>query len=399
MRRLLWVGDAVVATGFAKCTHKTLDVLRKDWDVHVLGLNYDGDPHEYPYDIYPAWVPGKDVWGTGRLALLLNHLRPDVCIVQNDPWNVPEYMKKTGNCPVVATMPVDGKNCRGGALNGLAHAIWWTEFGKHEAALGGYQGPSSVIPLGVDLQMYKSGGDGKRLRTELRKHRGVPEDAFIIGNVNRNQPRKRLDLSIRYFAKWVEQNKIEDAYLFLHVAPTGDQGYDVSQLAEYYGVSNKLIIVEPSIGHGVSEEALASAYQIFDLMITTTQGEGWGLTTMEGMASGVPQIVPDWSALGEWIPDDCAIKVPCTSTIVTPTGINVVGGIADEERFIEALQTMYVTATMANYKSEQCHENALALVAQDQFRWENIGQRFAEVLDGLRKPSMSMTSLELPKEE
>jgi glycosyltransferase involved in cell wall biosynthesis len=237
------------------------------------------------------------------------------------------------------------------------------------------------------------------LRTELRKHRGVPEDAFIIGNVNRNQPRKRLDLSIRYFAKWVEQNKVEDAYLFLHVAPTGDQGYDVSQLAEYYGISNKLIIVEPSIGHGVSEEALASAYQIFDLMITTTQGEGWGLTTMEGMASGVPQIVPDWSALGEWIPDDCAIKVPCTSTIVTPTGINVVGGIADEERFIEALQTMYVTATMANYKSEQCHENALALVAQDQFRWENIGQRFAEVLDGLRKPSMSMTSLELPKEE
>jgi len=40
--------------------------------------------------------------------------------------------------------------------------------------------------------------------------------------------------------------------------------------------------------------------------------------------------------------------------------------------------------------------NALALVAQDQFRWENIGQRFAEVLDGIRKPSMSMSALDCP---
>jgi D-inositol-3-phosphate glycosyltransferase len=131
-------------------------------------------------------------------------------------------------------------------------------------------------------------------------------------------------------------------------------------------------------------------------MITTTQGEGWGLTTMESMACGVPNIVPDWSALGEWVPDDCAIKVPCTSTIVTPTGINVVGGIPDESRFIEALQTMYGTVEMASETSEQCRDNALKLVAQDQFRWENIGQRFAEVLDGIRKPSMSMSALDCP---
>ena len=397
MKRLLWVGDAVVSTGFAKCTHKTLEMLRKDWDVHVLGMNYDGDPHEYPYDIYPAWQPGKDAWGISRMVHLLNYLRPDVCIVQNDPWNVPEYMKHAGNCPVVASMPVDGKNCKGAGVNGLAHAIFWTEFGRYEAANGGYLGRSSVIPLGVDLAMYKPSEDGKRLRGELRKHRGVPEDAFIVGNVNRNQPRKRLDLSIRYFAKWIEEHKIEDAYLFLHVAPTGDQGYDCAQLAEYYGISSKIIIVEPAIGPGVSEQALASAYTIFDLMISTTQGEGWGLTTMESMACGVPNIVPDWSALGEWIPDDCAVKVPCTSTIVTPTGINVVGGIPDEAEFVRALQRMYLNFQRDDLPLRDFYaKKAAELVAQDQFRWENIGQRFAEVLDGIRKPSMSMTALDFP---
>ncbi len=38
--KLLWVGDATVATGFAKVTHNVLDVLKEHWDVSVLGLNY-----------------------------------------------------------------------------------------------------------------------------------------------------------------------------------------------------------------------------------------------------------------------------------------------------------------------------------------------------------------------
>jgi D-inositol-3-phosphate glycosyltransferase len=408
VRKLLWVGDAAVSTGFAKATHQTLEVLRRTWDVHVIGLNYNGDPHAWPYPIYTCW-PGGDAFGVRRTAQLGTRLRPDVTVVQNDPWNVPEYLKAAGNCPVVASMPVDGKNCRGAGLNGLAHAIFWTQFGLDEARAGGYNGPASVVPLGVDLAMYAAKGEGEELRKQLRKKRGIPEDAFIIGNVNRNQPRKRLDLTIRYFARWIREYNVEDAYLFLHVAPTGDQGYDVDQLARYYGVSNRMIVVEPDIGQGVSEEALASAYQLFDVQVTTTQGEGWGLCTMEGMACGVPQIVPDWSALGEWIPDDCAIKVPCTSTLVTPNHINAVGGVPDENAFIEALQKMRrythpdsVEVTDVNGdKDYTCsrtlrdyyRDNALALVRQDRFRWENIGQRFADILDALPKQKVGLGDL------
>jgi glycosyltransferase involved in cell wall biosynthesis len=379
-RKLLWIGDADVASGFARCTHKVLDVLRETWEVHVLGLNYGGDPHDWPYPIYPC-MPGGDGFGVGRTASLVNGLKPDVVIVQNDPWNVPMYLKKIGNVPSIASMPVDGKNCRGNWLNGLTHAIFWTEFGRKEAQLGGYSGDSSVVPLGVDLEVYRRQYDP----LEARKMGRLPEythEAYIVGNVNRNQPRKRLDLTVAYFAEWVKAFDVRDAFLFLHVAPTGDQGYDVSQLMKYYGLSNRLILAEPEIGLGISESGLNMTYSCFDVQISTTQGEGWGLTHMEGMACRVPQIVPDWAALGEW-PGDTVVKVPCSEICVTPNHINAIGGIADRGEFIKALDLVYRDQNLRRSLAARGRE----LVVQPQFRWRAIGERFREVIDEALSPA------------
>lgn len=378
-RKILWIGDAAVATGFARCTHHTLKAFEGDWDIFVLGLNYRGDPHKYPYAIYPCW-PGGDTFGLGRTASLVTKLRPDVVVVQNDPWNVPEYLKRAGNVPVVATMPVDGKNCCGRKLNGLAGAIFWTEFGMTEARRGGYTGPSAIVPLGVDLDVYRP-----VTSVDARK-RFLPEalqNAFIVGNINRNQPRKRLDLTIEYFATWVKANAVKDAYLFLHVAPTGDQGYDVSQLMEYYGLSNRLILAEPDIGDGISEAALALTYSCFDVQVSTTQGEGWGLCTMEGMACGVPQIVPAWAALKEWAAG-ASRQVPCSTYAVTPNYVNVIGGISDRAPFVDALDELYRSSD----ERMRLSHAGMALVARPEYRWKHIAEQFRTVVEQALQPVM-----------
>lgn len=376
MRKLLWIGDAVVASGFAKVTHKILDVLKETWDVHVLALNYVGDPHKLPYPCYPCW-PGGDGFGVKRTSTLISGIRPDIVVIQNDPWNIGNYLKETGMTPVVATMPVDGKNCRAEALNGLRHAIWWTEFGKNEAIRGGYRGPSSVIPLGVDLNTFRPSPFSVE---STRREAGLPEevaDVFIVGNVNRNQPRKRLDLTIQYFAEWVKSFNVQDAYLFLHVAPTGDKGYDVRQLFGYYGLAKRLILSEPSIGFGVPEPILVKTYQSFDVQVNTGQGEGWGLTSLEGMACGIPQLLPDWSALGEWAKDH-ALMVPCSTQSVTPNNINVIGGLPDKDLFIKGLQKMYCPKCREGFAAK-----ALACASLPQYRWEAIGAQYNEVLEGV----------------
>jgi D-inositol-3-phosphate glycosyltransferase len=381
VRKLLWIGDAVCDSGFARCTHKTLETLRTTWDVRVVGINYRGDPHDYPYPIYPAYQlgGGRDLFGVSRVLEILAKFPADVVVLQNDPWNIPRYIRELDRMPkrpvVVGAIAVDGLNCMGAALNGLDHAIFWTAFAQQEAVKGGFFRSSGVVPLGVDLDVYAPGD-----RTAARDAIGLPEpirSGFIILNSNRNQPRKRIDLTIRYFADFFHNHcPAKDAYLYMHVCPTGDVGIDVDGFAKYYGLKGRVLLEQPGVYEGLSEADLALTYHAADMQMSTTQGEGWGLTTMEGMACGLPQVVPDWAALGEWA-RPAAYLVPCTSTAATIGGPNVVGGIPDEKFLVESLRLLYNDRGLRRRLSEQ----GLALVQQPQFRWEHIGARFAEEVE------------------
>ncbi|MFI5222670.1 MAG: glycosyltransferase family 4 protein [Nitrospirales bacterium] len=377
MKRLLWVGDAGVPSGFAKATHHILDTLRHHYVVTVLGVNYRGDPHEYPYEIF-ASAPGGDMFGVGRLIWMCDYVKPDVIVIQNDGWNIPHYIHQLQrfpeykNVPVVAIVAVDGKNFQSKWLTGVAHAIFWTQFALVEAREGGYTGPATVIPLGVDLMIYRP-MDQMEFRRKL-----LPvqmHDAFIIGNVNRNQPRKRWDLLVKYFALWLQTSKVRDAYLYLHTAPTGDTGTDVRQLASYYGCVDRIAVVTPETWYGPPDQNLAETYNTFDVNASTTQGEGFGLTTLESMACGVPQILPDWAALGDWA-RGAAWLVPCPTTDVGPPYVNVIGGVPDERSFVQALSRMYGDRSARQNNAQA----ALDRAREERFSWLVIGAAYLEVL-------------------
>lgn len=377
MKKLLWVGDAGIQSGFAKATHQILDTLRIHYAVTVLGLNYRGDPHEYSYPIFAA-APGGDLFGIGRLIWMCDYVKPDVIVIQNDGWNIQPYIRQLQrfeeykHIPVVTIVAVDGKNFCGKWLDGVTAAIFWTQFALNEAREGGFTGPAAVIPLGVDRTIYhpmdKVKIRQKRLPAQLH-------DAFIVGNVNRNQPRKRWDLMLKYFAEWITKDQIRNAYLFLHTAPTGDTGCNVRQLASYYGIADRLALVEPEVFYGLSEEDMAETYNCFDVNATTTQGEGFGLTTLESMACGVPQILPDWSGLGSWA-QGAAWMVPCTATAIGPPYVNVIGGIPDEKQFVQALRRHYVEVRVCENNRKAAFERA----TEARFHWSEIGIRYLDVL-------------------
>jgi D-inositol-3-phosphate glycosyltransferase len=381
-RRLLWIGDAGVSTGFARCTHEIVNSVREHFDVHILALGYDGDPHplQGQFPLYRA-SSASDGIGVGRTAELIGKLGPAIVVIQNDPWNIPHYLQRTGTAPVVGIIAVDGKNCRGSLLNGLQHAIFWTQFGETQARLGGYSGASTVIPLGVDLAIYRP-LDKAAVRETMNmptilKQRGLPEDTFIVGVVGRNQQRKRLDLTLEYFAHWINEYSVPDAALWIQQAPTGDRAYDLEQLGKYHRIIDRLILTAVAKDQqGVPEEVLVRVYNVFDAMISTTQGEGWGLPQMEGMACGVPQVVPKWAALEEWA--TAASLVRCSSTAATPAGINVLGGIPDRDEFCAALDRIYRSKKL---RAEMAADG-VELVNRREYRWDSIG---AATTDAIRR--------------
>lgn len=392
--RILWCGDAVASTGFSKCTHTVCDHLHSlGHEVHVLGLNHFGDPHIYPYPIYPCRQPfdhGHDGFGVTRLPILIDRLRPDVVILLNDPWNIPEYFRALhayfGDddipCPILAWLAVDAKNQNGKCLNELSHIITWTQFAADELIQGGYDKDISIVPLGVDTSLFyprdKQESRAKVLPTAIRP------DSYIIGVVGRNQPRKRLDLTLQYFAEWIHDYNIPDAYLYLHVAPTGESGFDIRNLARYYNLQGRVILSEPHIGYGESESSLPYLYSSFDLYWTTSQGEGWGLPCLEAMACGVPCLVPDWSGLGSqggWT-QGAVCYVPCTSIAISAPLNSLaytIGGIPDKSGCINRLDSLYRTPQAGRNLSEKGLRLAQSLT------WKSSAKKFVAVLESVMR--------------
>jgi glycosyltransferase involved in cell wall biosynthesis len=377
--RLLWIGDAGASTGFERSTRYICAELNKTFEVHVLGINYHGDPHGYPFKVWPC-MPGGDFMGIGRVKQLVEHLGPSVVILQNDPWHVQNYLQRIGNVPVIGYIAIDGKNAKGTELNGLAHAAFWTQFALDEARKGGYVGPASVIPLGVDLEIYKPVDKLEaRERTGVARaitRRGLSPDAFIIGVVGRNQWRKRLDLTMEYFAEWVHSRDITDALLWVHSAPSRNDAWDLVDMAKLFRVAERVAVPNiPESVEGTPEPIMARTIACFDALFTTTLGEGFGLPMFEAMACGVPVIAPDWSGLGELL-KDAACLVPCTSIAVHPDQTNTVGGIMDKRQGVEALDVMY----RDRVKLGRLRQAALERAHEDRFRWESAGAAFTDLV-------------------
>lgn len=370
-RRLLWIGDSPTTawTGFGRASFNIIKELLTRFDVHVLGTTFDGCPYDktvMPYDIYPM---SKGVTEVLRLV------QPDVVVAQHDPWHVQNWLRECGKIPVVGIMPIDGKNCRCDYLNELAMAVWWTKWSEQEARIGGYTGPSCVVPLGVDLDIFKP-VDKQVARTTV----GLPvdvHDKFIVGCIARNQPRKRLDLLVRHFAEWVKSRHVDDAYLYVQTAPTGESAYDVASLFRYEQLEKRMLLVTPAAYRTLPETTQAGVYNSLDVYFTTTQGEGWGLPVMEAMACGVPCVVPQWSALADWA-RDAAVFSPCgdiagTINSFAPTSgtkIAVLGGVPNKSDNVAALDVLYRDA---DYYAD-VRARSLALVNRPEFRWPAIGQ-------------------------
>jgi glycosyltransferase involved in cell wall biosynthesis len=402
-KKILFIGDSPdCPSGFGRATRELLSRVHPHYDVTVLGINHRGDPSDVPYPVYTA-AAGGDVFGIGRLMWMCGKVQPDAIVIQQDGWYIPYYVAtlrkrnrnheyehpQFANLPIIGSIAVDGKHFDGKWIEDLTAAVFWTQFAYDEAREGGFAGRGEIIRLGVDQEMfYPCDRDLAMERAQLTQFK----DKFIVGNVNRNQPRKRWDLTLRYFAKWIHEYNVRDAYLFLHTAPTGDQSINVESLAKYYGIHDRTIIYEPEVFYGKSDDQMRDLYNCFDVLMSTTQGEGMGLPAMEAMACSVPCILPDWSAFGDWAVGAAAL-VPCTSTALqtfSPT-VNVVGGVADEKAFVQALDTLYRDKS----HRELVGSLGMSRISDQTFRWDYIGQRWLELLDSIFTPPTPLIGEEI----
>lgn len=373
--KLLIVGDFVKHTGFARVNEAIAHHLRDRWDIAVLAINYKGDytPLQHRYRLYPAHL-GGDQCGVGRIADIIRVEQPDAILVVNDPWMAGEYIPELlgSRPPMVLYTPVDAASLRPvdvELLCGYTAVVAYTQFGRQQLEQAGLTMPIEIIPHGIDLETFYPVP-----QADARRLVGMPQDTFAVLVLDRNQPRKRLDIAFEAFAMFAE-GKPANVRLVYHGA-LKDAGWDIEDMARDLGIDKRLILTGRGFQSlaGVPIDQLRTMYSMCDVRLSTTSGEGWGLPTMEAMACGLPNILPQFAALGEWANGAAyMVEAPIRTRHAQ---INTVGQVPHTEDVAYALNTLY----MQPEQRQRLRAAGLDLVQEDQYRWSTIADQFHEVL-------------------
>jgi glycosyltransferase involved in cell wall biosynthesis len=384
MAKILYVGDVGVQTGFGRVAEYLIPALAREHEVHALCSNWHGDPSEMQQycRMYPAMAYGSDPFGSHRIAEVINTVQPDLVWVTNDIWvaiilweNAKVLKEKIPFKWFVYT-PVDSYGLFPELKNqmedwdGLAT---YTQFANNELRLMGYDKPINIIGHGTDFEKFFPMN-----KEECRKELGVPDDVFIVFNGNRNQPRKRIDLTIKAFIKFAKDK--DDARLWLNMGKK-DLGWDIVPLFkrvardEGFDSTGKLILTSPnfSTDNCLSIEQLNKVYNSADVGINTCIGEGWGLVNTEHASVGVAQVVPDHTSLAEIF--DELPRIQCNA-YETDRNYGLERPLPDPDSAAEILSYYYENRDVLKKHGQWCARR----MREEPFTWPYIQQQLLDAV-------------------
>lgn len=382
--KLLWVGDIVATTGFARVTENVLSRLKDKYEIHVLGCNWHGDytPLQEDYFLYPASNRFQQApFGEDRIREVVERVQPDVVFTINDVWIINEQWRRIADLrdqlkfKFVGYYPMDSYEWYGSLLDTLNDwdaAICYTEFGAQETINAGAKVPITVIPHGMTKDQFYPVD-----KVKARKELGLNPEDFIVFNGNRNQFRKRIDITISAFAKFAVDRP--DAKLYLHMGMK-DQGWDVMPLfaremmRQGLDPNNRIIMTTPHPHPpSVPVEMLNTIYNVADVGVNTCKGEGWGLVNFEHAACRVAQVVPDHTSCKE-IFDGTGELIRSLHADVDMNFGRILP-CPDDNHLAEILGALYDNRDKLEQVAQACYDR----VTDFCFDWDTVAGQFDEV--------------------
>jgi glycosyltransferase involved in cell wall biosynthesis len=319
MEKLLILTDYVARTGFGTVGKNIVNEIRRsfpDLKKTIVAINYFGEPFWEDENTYVISARTNDINDDpyGRYFFLkflqendydsvficqdIGVIRPFTEVLEHIKREKKEANKKSFKS--IFYFPID---CQ--IIEELTKGIeffdllvTYTEFGrkeilKHKPEL---KGKIKVIPHGNNSKDFYPLST-EEITSFRKEYFGDNADKFIITNVNRNQPRKDIPNTIFGFveAKKIWDKSLPDPFLYLHCHPKDPMGWDLRaiflQLDLVEDVDYKLLpaTLEDAMA---DTETVNKIYNASDVFLSTTLGEGWGLTYSEAAACKVPIIAP-----------------------------------------------------------------------------------------------------------
>ena len=325
IRVLAW-GDYACSTGFGTVMRNIMSELNKtnQYEIDVVGVNYDGGPYDtqkWPGTLWPAISalrtqgPYGDVFGRQVFLDLLAQRPYDLVFIVQDTFIVKDIVPqitelqntKPGSFKTIYYYPFDCAPRAEWVKDCVAHfdfPVAYTEYAKNESRkfIGEFADPQHVIYHGTNTKDFYVLDAAQREEARRTIFPPSMQDKFIVTNVNRNQGRKDVSRSLLIMKELINRG-VDDVFLYMHMQES-DFGGSIMQMARSIGLDPERDFTVPDprqfgAHSGFPIEFLNAIYNASDAYLTTTHGEGWGLSITEAMATKLPVIGPRNTSLPE----------------------------------------------------------------------------------------------------
>jgi hypothetical protein len=388
-------------TGYSKVSYEIIKQLSALPWLELTHFGFQKHPQIPPnFRPYPSNVtvldaaamenPPQQGFGYGNLIEVIRSKKPHVVMIYNDMAVVSRFLEEIRKSGLVRNFKiwiycdqVYERQLQGmiDILNRDADRVFaFTDYWKKRLRDQGVTRPLSVIGHGFDPKLFFT------VPRELaRKSLKMPEDAFVIMNLNRNQPRKCLDVLIMAFVELVVKYPTKPIVL-LSISDKGEKGgwwlfelfinelQDRGVPIEQFG--NRLMISNQDMAF--KDEDINILYNIADVGISTAEGEGWGLCNFEQMGVGIPQVVPDVGGFKEFCTMENSVVVKPKHKSYLPGVYSPVGGVArrcDPHDICMALEEYVNDSDKRKRHGAKAKETVLG------YTWEKVTKEFIGKLE------------------
>jgi glycosyltransferase involved in cell wall biosynthesis len=395
MSKVLWIGDGGSATGFARVSHAIGDRLVENFgdEVHLLATNYRGDPYPTKVQMYvPTIRDPADTYGMGRFLELAQQIQPDVVVMLNDPQVLYAWLLNNRHdperlllkaFPTITYIPIDGYNnpTMYSVLGQVTNQVAMSKHGQAampESRLI-YHGVDTDLfwPVSGDRPITTSGGDVLRTKKDCKRAFGFDAESFVIGRVDRNGGRK--DYPATWKAVLPVLRRHSDITVYFHCKAKDEQSgvnlpalfsRDLDLMARFRVPGNRY-----NSHTGYSQQDLNAIYNAFDLFVSTSRGEGFGMTIAEALACEVPVIAQNVSAIPEVVGPGGELIEP-EREITVPFGQDQ--WLADINAFTDAIERAYGSRSWRRETGKAGREHVIRT-----FNWDEAAASFHEYISEL----------------
>lgn len=305
-------------TGYANQAKLLADYLhRQGHEVHYFANGYTGstlkkailtDGTEFNYTIHGQ---GQQPYFADKMTPLIKELNIDAFIIlldtfmlHGDPKNPANgWFLKIDTTPATTFFwfPSDGgaglpHGCET-ILRKIDNPVAMAEYGQKQVK-DYYDLQAHFIPHGTEPNRFKKLPDEER--AQIRAKWGIPQDAFVVGTIARNQGRKMLDRTLKTIKE--VGDRIPNLLLFLHLDINDPaQAFNMVNVIQRYNLENKVRTSGMSALKGFDWEQMNELYNLFDVFLLTTSGEGFGVPIIEAMSAEIPVLATDYTTTPELV--------------------------------------------------------------------------------------------------